>query len=105
MKNHQICQKKLVKNEEKPYSTFPLKIQLSTALVWDWAEYYLGFTYKVNEFLHIFFQGLVYLYDLRSFNSPLTVIKAHASEVSSVKFQPGVDRANVSSLLSNLSTR
>ena len=48
-------------------------------------------------------QGLVYLYDLRSFNSPTAVFKAQDSSVTSVLFQPGGDRANISALLASLS--
>ena len=46
---------------------------------------------------------MVYFYDLRSFNAPTSVIEAHTSEVSSVKFQPGKAGADVSSLFSSIS--
>ena len=49
-------------------------------------------------------QGLVYLYDLRQFNTPTAVIDTETkSPVTSVLFQPGGDRANVSAILSALS--
>ena len=49
-------------------------------------------------------RGLVYLYDLRWFESPTAILKAASpTAVSSVLFQPGGERANVSALLSSLS--
>ena len=42
------------------------------------------------------------MYDLRSFTSPTAVIEAHNTAVTSVLFQPGGDRSNVSSLLSSM---
>ena len=48
-------------------------------------------------------QGKVYLYDLRCFTAPTTVIDAHDGPVSSVLFRTGANRENVSSLLATLS--
>ena len=48
-------------------------------------------------------QGLVYLYDLRYFSTPKAVIDTNSkSPVTSVLFQPGGDRSNISALLSSL---
>ena len=48
-------------------------------------------------------QGLVYLYDLRYFSTPKAVIDTNSkSPITSVLFQPGGDRSNISALLSSL---
>lgn len=50
-------------------------------------------------------KGLVYMYDLRSFNAPFAVIDTQSSSpLTSVLFQPGnMDRSNISSVLSSMS--
>lgn len=50
-------------------------------------------------------KGLVYMYDLRSFNAPFAVIDTQSgSPLTSVLFQPGnMDRSNISLVLSSMS--
>jgi len=86
-----VCYDTLTK---KPASTISTELPLtSVEFASDGTNLVLGTT-----------QGLVYLYDLRYFNNPSAVIDTETkSPVTSVLFQPGGDRANVSAILSSLS--